>query len=155
MPISILAFFSLFFDFSDPVAEFAAVCERLKADNRLKKYGLTVLSSIDRDLSTSAAIKRAMSELGEEEAELLIKCRILKGVANAAELSELYRIVASAEPYKLSHLAIGGKDVMALGIRGTEVGRALARLLEAVVSGTVRNGREELIEYLKSDTHAD
>jgi len=46
-------------------------------------------------------------------------------------------------------LAVGGADLLALGLRGPEVGRALAGLLDAVIEGRVQNRRQDLLAHAR------
>ena len=50
----------------------------------------------------------------------------------------------------LKDLAVNGHDLMALGIRGREIGETLNRLLEKVIDEELPNAREVLLEYVKT-----
>ncbi len=56
--------------------------------------------------------------------------------------------VLDGQPLDLSDLAISGKELLELGLRGKEVGAALERLLRLVWSGDCGNEREELLSCL-------
>ena len=62
-----------------------------------------------------------------------------------AESELLAAALGSGIPYKLSSLAIGGSDLLALGYRGERVGVTLNRLLDLVMQGKCKNEREELL----------
>lgn len=62
-----------------------------------------------------------------------------------AGLAALDRLRAGRASIHVRDLAIGGAEVMALGVpQGPEVGRVLSRLLDLVVAGEVPNGRRAL-----------
>ncbi len=56
--------------------------------------------------------------------------------------------VLDGQPLDLSDLAISGKELLELGLRGRDVGAALERLLRLVRSGDCGNEREELLSCL-------
>ena len=47
----------------------------------------------------------------------------------------------------LRDLAVNGKDMMALGLRGAEIGKTLNALLDAVLEERLPNDREALLRY--------
>ena len=49
----------------------------------------------------------------------------------------------------MKQLAVNGRDAMALGIKGPAIGRALEKLLDAVVNGELPNERETLLQNMK------
>ena len=51
-------------------------------------------------------------------------------------------------PYTISGLAIRGDDLVSMGIKGEQVGKALNDLLFAVIEGKVKNEKSALIDYL-------
>ena len=48
---------------------------------------------------------------------------------------------------KVTDLAVDGYDMIALGLKGAQIGRALSAILEAVVDERVPNRREELLKF--------
>ena len=52
--------------------------------------------------------------------------------------------------FSLKDLAVNGRDLTALGLRGPEVGAALQSLLEAVMDGQVPNEKEALLSRIRS-----
>lgn len=69
----------------------------------------------------------------------------------AGELRRLLGAVLEAEAaFTVKQLAIGGHDVMALGVpAGPEVGRVLDACLDAVIDGAVANEREALLAFAR------
>jgi CYTH domain-containing protein len=54
----------------------------------------------------------------------------------------------------LSSLAIKGDDLLALGYRGSDIGNALHKALDALLSGRVKNEKEALIHMLEKEKNA-
>ncbi len=70
--------------------------------------------------------------------------------AQGAEVAEaqalLERLLLDGACYRAAQLAVGGKDLLALGISpGPEVGRILSTLLDAVIAGEVVNEKSALL----------
>ena len=57
------------------------------------------------------------------------------------------QILEEEQCFSLKDLAVGGKDIIELGVEpGPEVGRVLAELLDAVIEGRCENDRDKLME---------
>ena len=56
-----------------------------------------------------------------------------------------YLLMVRPEGCRVSQLAVNGRDLMALGITGPDVGRTLKTLLDKVVSEELPNEREALL----------
>ena len=56
-------------------------------------------------------------------------------------------ILQSKQCFSLSSLALDGRDMIALGLKGKEIGNALNELLNAVVENKAENTRDSLMEY--------
>jgi tRNA nucleotidyltransferase (CCA-adding enzyme) len=74
--------------------------------------------------------------------------RMLKADKIAAAARMLDEIERDNECVTVSSLAINGNDLIAVGLRGREIGNALNEALEAVIEGDVENSRDDLIEYI-------
>lgn len=72
----------------------------------------------------------------------------------AEELRALMRQILEEEAaFSVKHLAVNGRDVMALGVEaGPEVGRLLNAALDAVIDERVTNEREALLAFLRCAT---
>ena len=71
------------------------------------------------------------------------------------EIEELYRtkallreILERGDAFSLRDLAIGGKELLALGYQGKAIGGALDALLSGVIAGEAENDRAALLHYL-------
>ncbi len=61
----------------------------------------------------------------------------------------LEEIIEKREPYLISHLDIGGEDLIALGYSGREIGERLELLRQEVIKDKNKNKREILISLTK------
>ena len=109
----------------------------------------------------SARLRRLLGELGQDVLLDLLDLTRADVAAQAPE--KLYRL-AGYEPLRASilalasenpcvtraQLAVNGKDLMALGLRGPELGRVLDTLLEEVLEGREVNTWEALMECAKA-----
>ena len=59
-------------------------------------------------------------------------------------------LLERAACFSLKNLAVNGRDLLALGLRGPAVGLGLDACLDAVMDGRVPNRREELLMLLKN-----
>ena len=59
-------------------------------------------------------------------------------------------ILAQSPCLTVRDLALRGQDLMALGLRGPEIGRAQRMLLEGVLEGSVENEKQALVKFLES-----
>ena len=138
------------------------VCRRLRMDNRTAERMVTLVRWHDRDIArTERAIARAVSQLGEETFRQLLD---VKRADNAAQSPEdrgrladiqqaediLNALEARKQCFSLKDLAVDGRDMMALGLRGREIGDGLHALLEAVLDGA-ENDRETLLALAREN----
>ncbi|MBQ7499779.1 MAG: CCA tRNA nucleotidyltransferase [Clostridia bacterium] len=103
--------------------------------------------------------------LGAHGADLFDDLLILKRADNAAQ-SPAYprneefdrlesvkeKTLAEKQCVSIADLAVNGKDMLALGYEGKEIGDILAVLLALVIDGELENEREALVGYAKSYT---
>lgn len=61
----------------------------------------------------------------------------------------LCRLLSEQACFGLKDLALGGKDLLALGYRGPALGRELERLLELVMDGVCPNQRQALLDQVR------
>lgn len=71
-------------------------------------------------------------------------------IEEVKKLVEIYKEVKS-QPLSLKDLAVNGKDVMAFGFKGAEVGTELRKLMDAVLQNPSLNTREELLKVLEQN----
>lgn len=133
---------------------------RLRFPNEFRERVLRLIEWHDRDIPrTDKGVGRALRRLGEEELRLLLDLKRADNLAQAPAYRGRQREIALAEEildrllaedacFSLRQLAVNGNDLMALGLRGPAVGRALETLLNRVVDGELPNERAALLEFV-------
>ena len=91
-----------------------------------------------------ADVRRLLREAGCERALQL--CR-LKGWDTAP----VECVLARGDCWNLKQLAVGGRNMQQLGLRGKEVGAMLNRLLDQVVEGTLPNDADALLKWAEQN----
>ncbi len=135
------------------------ILRRLKVDNQLTKEILVLIENHDvRIEPTPQGVKRMMMRTGSD---VFPKLLILQEADNMAKnmrffqdklnkLNDIRRIyqkvLAERHPYRISDLAINGRDLNKLGFRaGHEIGDTLLKLLEEILIDPGLNTREYLL----------
>ncbi len=93
------------------------------------------------------ADRAAMKQLMSREDLLTVQCANACGDYDGLEALR-NAILASNEPYALGHLAISGRDLQPLGIKGTQTGAILRKLLDAVIHRPILNDRDTLLDIV-------
>jgi tRNA nucleotidyltransferase (CCA-adding enzyme) len=149
-------------DHAEVSAELAATAlRRLRYPNDLRERVVRIVRHHTLELGNADA-RRARKLLARHGDELTLdlldhrdadlRGKGADGPLDEVELEQLalFREVVERErgsPHRLSQLAVDGADLIELGYRpGPELGRALARLLDAVVEDPSLNRREALLE---------
>ena len=140
------------------------ILRRLKAPTALRER---VVLLIDKHMVwlevSKSAIRRWISRLGPEAMDQLMTLQEAdtggKGTEDPAEnpyFSGIRAIMDQIEAENacltLKDLAVNGHDLMALGLKGREIGNALNRLLSLVLEDAVPNERAALMAALQEDT---
>ena len=140
---------------------------RLKFPAAFRERVVRLVAWHDRDIPrTDKGVRRALRTLGEEELRLLLALKRADNLAQApacrgrqAEIRKgeaiLDRLVEEDACFSLRQLVIRGGDLLALGLSGPELGRALQELLGRVVDGELPNEREALLEYIRKNRTAN
>lgn len=129
-------------------SEARALLERLHTDRALRTLSDAVLSVLDMPKETDFDLLMMARRVGYQHARIaLIVDDFCRGVTTdtSARLADLS---LRGVPVSVSELAIGGADVVALGIRGERVGRLLDEVLTLVMQGKLENEREPLLAAL-------
>ena len=106
-------------------------------------------------------VRRLLSMLSFDELVMLCKINRADSVAHAPEYRERAKtadavariaeeIIRDNECFKLSDLAVDGNDMIALGLRGHDIGAALRRALDLVINDELPNDKQAIIEYIKN-----
>lgn len=138
------------------------IIKRLKMSNDILDTATTLIRYHDSLHSiTKKGIKRLLNKIGMDKAQLLTRVAYADMMAHAQDTIDkgkpqlefvkqmLAEIEENSECYKVTDLAIGGKELIAAGFSGREIGEKLNALLEAVIDGEVENKTENLIKYLE------
>nr|WP_325232428.1 HD domain-containing protein [uncultured Oscillibacter sp.] len=136
---------------------------RLKCATEFRETVVRLVEWHDKDIPrTDKSIRRALRILGEEDLRRLILVKRADNLGQAPEFWDrqkeldkaeeiLNRLLAEDACFSLKRLAVNGRDLLALGLSGPAVGRALEELLEKVMDGALPNEREVLLAYLQRD----
>jgi tRNA nucleotidyltransferase/poly(A) polymerase len=105
---------------------------------------------------TDSAVRRFIVRVGVEHIKDLFKLRIADQLAigdraDTALLDEFSKrissVITSDDALSIKDLAIGGNDLMDLGIpKGKRIGQTLQYLLEAVLDDPGQNTKEQLMK---------
>lgn len=139
------------------------ILRRLKFDNdTVKKVTRLVCYHDYRIEATPQNVRRAMNRIGVELFPYYLAVRMadVKAQSPYRRREKIENIVAMREVYQetllngdcvtLRDLAVGGRDLMALGMQpGRELGSMLSELLEWVIDEPECNKKEILCEYVK------
>lgn len=135
------------------------ILERLRFDNKTKEEVLTLVLYHDSKLHPGTRIvKRWLNRIGPETLNKLIFVRIADVYAHSEINRESRRddalgvklimkdILAQQQCFTLKDLAIGGRDILNLGLEpGPMVGMILNQLLDKVIEGEIENDHDLLI----------
>ncbi|MBP3336992.1 MAG: CCA tRNA nucleotidyltransferase [Clostridia bacterium] len=138
------------------------ICTRLKFDNSTKDKVLRLIKHHDREIKIGAKyVKRAVFCVGDDIFCDLINLKIAdaKGqnpefvserFAVYDELLKIYKEVKEKkEPFSVKNLAINGNDLIALGLSGKEIGKALNDALLYVIDNPKENEKNKLLKFLE------
>ncbi len=141
-----------------------AIMTRLRFDNATRDQIALLVEWHDHRIQTQRGLRRALSQLGAENLHLLLALQRADNLGQApayqprrqAELTELEKmleqLLAEDACFSLRQLAVNGRDLLALGYQGTEVGRMLRWLLEQVVDGDLDNDRAALLDAARRNS---
>ena len=136
--------------------------DEYKFSNNFKKKVLDLIYMHDIFPTTRGSIRKYLAEYSLEffdELRVLQKADICAhseyGRMRLVILEERDRIIEelieSNDCFSMKDLAIGGNDLIALGIpKGPEVGRVLKEVFDKVLEGELPNSREELIKFVEN-----
>lgn len=143
------------------------VLTRLRFDNDTKNKVVTLVKMHDspimldkEDIPSKKRLKRILSQIGVDLTYDLIE---IKRCDNLSQNPEYYRgdgfyksvydmldeILDSHECFSVKDLKINGNDLISLGFKGKDIGKALQKCLDGVISEKVENNFDDLIKYAK------
>ena len=151
-----------FYGHAQKSAELAEqILQRLRFDNASKAEVLKLIRYHDLPIQPETKqVKRLAGRLGVESLRRLIALHkadtmgqsdICAGRVAQYSLVEqvLDEILARQACFSLKDLAVNGRDVMALGLSGPAVGRALQSCLNAVMEEKLPNQKQALLAYIQ------
>lgn len=139
------------------------ILKRLRFDNARKEQILLLVERHDWPVqATDKAVGRALRLLGEKGLRDLLRVKRADNLAQATEYrgrqleidaveAVLDRLLAEQSCFSLKQLAVNGRDMMELGLRGSEIGIELERLLTAVIDGELPNEQAVLLKNAKEN----
>ncbi len=144
--------------FGDDPVRMEALMRDLRFDSLSRRRAIDLAEFIRTPLTTEVRdICRLLTKI--EPDTILDLCTLTEALAEepavreeaAAMRATTLRIITESIPYRITHLAVSGKDVLSVTpLRGAAVGAALSSLLTAVIDGEVENSRPALLRYLKA-----
>ncbi|MFQ8926908.1 MAG: hypothetical protein ACLR53_02350 [Evtepia gabavorous] len=137
------------------------ILTRLRFPRRTREQVLCLVRYHDAVIEESPQrVRRWLNKLGPERFFDLLE--IQRGDASAqapaycTRLDHLRRlekiageVLAEAPCLTVRELAVGGRELLALGYQGPAIGMALRRLLDCVLEGTLPNEKTALLQYLE------
>lgn len=132
-------------------------CRRLRMDKRTAHQVVTLVQWHDRDIPrTEKAIARAVHQLGEGTFRQLLAVKRADNLAQHPDYRYRLADIDRAEEilntllekqacFSLRDLAVNGRDLTALGLRGPAIGQTLNALLAQVMDGALPNQRDALL----------
>lgn len=137
----------------------------LKYDNATRKDVVELIAHHnDILLPDPVNVRRALARLGEVQTRRLVQVKVADLIAHDlagerekilalfAEISDVIdEVVALGDCTSVKALAIGGQDMMALGLSGRAIGQMLNAALELVLEKPEMNTRETLLNWVRGN----
>ena len=132
-------------------AEVSPALDFLKVPNKTKKAAQDMLTLLNMPFpKTKPEIKEMLYLTSPSSTENYFDYRSAYGKDCAAARDMLTEIIKNGEPYRISDLKIGGKDLKKCGISGRAIGETLEKLRRSVLKNPELNTRSELIKAVKN-----
>ena len=136
-----------------------AALTRLRCEKDLIQRVTRLIAFHDHDiLNSEKSLLRWLRKSGEWDLRDLLAIKIADNLGQhprylrvdrfKATLTSLDALLQKQPCFDRSGLAVTGRDLLALGLQGPEIGAALDKLVEAVIEGRVPNEKERLLEAL-------
>ena len=118
----------------------------LRSPTKLKNSVANIVDASKKGYASREDVVRLRARLGEDT-ERALRLSVLLGNSSGDAL----KLLEDKTPCEISQLAIGGKELSALGYRGKEIGDELSSLLERVIAEPSLNEADTLFEIAKKD----
>ena len=124
----------------------------LKPDNFTRDWVLMLVTNQDYDFRpTRHSLLTALSLFGEKQTYDLLAVRRAKGMQDVETLSVvLDEVLHDGVCYTVKDLAVNGRDLMALGVKGKTVGECLNHLLGLLLKEALPNERDVLLKAARA-----
>jgi tRNA nucleotidyltransferase (CCA-adding enzyme) len=130
---------------SDPVG----LLRRLRSSNvEIARAETMVTGPHEPHGTDEVGVRRWLAAVGGAADDLVALHRLRRGT-EAPWLGVMRAIRERRDPLTRGDLAVGGRDLEAIGIRGRAVGATLAALLDRVLQDPATNTRERLLELAR------
>ncbi len=131
--------------------EARAMLAALRFDNRTQREVLALCAIAKKPLPTDKpAVRGLLSSFGEGTVRGWLLWQMADGVEGAKTAKELLdAVIEAGDCYLISHLAIGGDELLGL-CRGKTVGEVLSHCLTAVMNEVIPNEKGALLEFSKA-----
>ena len=127
------------------------VLKELKPSNNLLDYFIALDTLLKMDFPKDKfEIKESLNLTSIEVFEDYLYFCDAKGLNTEESKVFLKEIIKNCEPYKIGDLKIGGKDLLALGFSGKDIGEKLEIVRKEVSKYPEKNTKEELLKILKN-----
>lgn len=142
-------------------AEAGTILRRLRFDNARSKQITELIRYHDQPMTAEKRpIKRLLNKLGEDALRRLIALHRADTCGQAAICADRLEVYRQAEQaldeilqedacFCLKDLAINGRDLIDMGLRGKQIGTALEACLHAVIEEQAPNEREALLSLVR------
>ena len=139
------------------------ICRRLRLDRDTGDAVCRLVGLHDAPVTAEErSVRRMLRRIGEADFRRLLAVKRGDNLAQHPDYRDrqreldlveaaLDRVLQEDQCFTLRQLAVNGRDLLALGLEGREVGAALSRLLDAVVEGSLPNDREILLAHIKEE----
>ncbi len=136
------------------------IMKRLHYDSESIAYAVTLIRYHSDKIKSKTDVKKTMSGIGDR---LFFELMEMKKCDNSAkndfvrdeniQIDELIetgrRIIENGECHSLHMLDVNGNDLIRTGLKGTEIGVALNKLLNLVIEEKLPNDHDILLNYIK------
>ena len=143
----------------DKVKVIYFMLKRLKYPNKTVEeitHLINYLAFEEKDLIDDYSIRCFLKSVGKDYIERLFLLK--KNITNSPDLSKflestyqkITRIIKANDPLSIGELEISGNDLLALGLKGPQIGHVLTQLLDVVLKEPAKNNSQELIRLAKN-----
>ena len=130
---------------NEAAGSFCDAMAELKSDNRHKNFGQQVLENLKMKTDSPSSLNRLLIEAGEDAALGVLDLKLLLGIGSNDTRLLFKKMLSDGICYRISDMKINGNDLLALGIKGRDIGKTLKRLLYLIADGELENDREKLL----------